>query len=269
MAYDANVPADNLMISAIPGEIRQKGVEVKNIIDAHTSDTTDAHTASAITNVANGTISATTVQGAINELDTEKVNASDVVTVAVANKILKLDSNAKLPASITGNAETASSAVKLSANKTISLTGDVTASVSSDLSGNLELVTTVVDDSHNHTTLANTRVWLSTAFVAATNTQVSFNHGLTVDVTKAKAEIILRCVTANNGYEVGDIVFNPTLFYSSGYPSAAMCSLNSTLVSCSFGSNVTAYLHHKTLGTCCSPSVASGGVFELLLKITY
>lgn len=36
-----------------------------------------------------------------------KVNTSDVVITATANKILKLDANAKLPASITGNAATA------------------------------------------------------------------------------------------------------------------------------------------------------------------
>ncbi|MBP2639328.1 MAG: hypothetical protein H6Q66_279 [Firmicutes bacterium] len=107
MAYDANVPVDNLIISAIPGAIREKGVEVKNIIDAHTSDTTDAHAASAITNVAQGNISSTTVQEAINELDTKKVPATDVATEAGANKILKLNATAKLPADITGNAATA------------------------------------------------------------------------------------------------------------------------------------------------------------------
>jgi hypothetical protein len=62
--------------------------------------------ATAIVNTPAGNISATTVQAAINELDTEKVPTSDVVTAATANKILKLDANAKLPTSITGNAET-------------------------------------------------------------------------------------------------------------------------------------------------------------------
>lgn len=37
---------------------------------------------------------------------TDAVNISDIVTTAAANKILKLDSNAKLPASITGDADT-------------------------------------------------------------------------------------------------------------------------------------------------------------------
>lgn len=62
--------------------------------------------ASEISFTATGNVASTNVQAAIAELDTEKVPASDVVTTAAANKILKLDSNAKLPASITGDAAT-------------------------------------------------------------------------------------------------------------------------------------------------------------------
>lgn len=43
---------------------------------AHIADTTDAHDASAISNVAAGNIVATTVQAAIDELDTEKIAVS-------------------------------------------------------------------------------------------------------------------------------------------------------------------------------------------------
>jgi len=45
---------------------------VSAAVDAHTGDATDAHDASAISNVAAGTIVATNVQDALNELDTEK-----------------------------------------------------------------------------------------------------------------------------------------------------------------------------------------------------
>ena len=45
-------------------------------IDAHIADTTAAHAASAISNTPAGNVSATTVQAAINELDTEKLSAS-------------------------------------------------------------------------------------------------------------------------------------------------------------------------------------------------
>lgn len=50
----------------------QTVVGVQDNLDAHIADTTDAHDASAISNVASGNIVATTVQDAINELDTEK-----------------------------------------------------------------------------------------------------------------------------------------------------------------------------------------------------
>ncbi len=76
-----------------------------------------------------------------------KVNTSDVVTTATANKILKLDSNANLPANITGNATTAS---KLQTARTITLSGDVSGSASFDGSSNVTINATVVDDSHNH-----------------------------------------------------------------------------------------------------------------------
>ncbi len=45
---------------------------VASDLAAHLADTTDAHEASAITNTPSGSIAATTVQAAINELDTEK-----------------------------------------------------------------------------------------------------------------------------------------------------------------------------------------------------
>lgn len=48
--------------------------EVSDAVSAHTGDATDAHAASAITNTPAGGIAATTVQAALNELDTEKAN---------------------------------------------------------------------------------------------------------------------------------------------------------------------------------------------------
>lgn len=68
-----------------------------------------AHTASAITNVASGNISSLNVQAAIDELDSEKVNISDIVAVKTASKILKLNSDGNLPTDIIGNATTATS----------------------------------------------------------------------------------------------------------------------------------------------------------------
>ena len=57
----------------------QTVVGVQDNLDAHIADTVDAHDASAISNVASGNIVATTVQDAINELDTEKEPADGTI----------------------------------------------------------------------------------------------------------------------------------------------------------------------------------------------
>jgi hypothetical protein len=49
---------------------------LRDVVDAHVADAADAHAASAITNTPAGGIAATTVQAAINELDTEKATAA-------------------------------------------------------------------------------------------------------------------------------------------------------------------------------------------------
>lgn len=48
----------------------------------------------------------TSIVNAINEIVNNMVKTSDIVTTATANKILKLNSNSKLPASITGDSAT-------------------------------------------------------------------------------------------------------------------------------------------------------------------
>lgn len=53
---------------------------------AHAADTTDAHAASAITNTPAGNIAATTVQAAINELDSEKVSTASVTAAISAHE---------------------------------------------------------------------------------------------------------------------------------------------------------------------------------------
>ena len=72
-----NTDPDNPVLSfPTPGDIGAEvagaAATVASNLSAHIADTTDAHAASAITNTPAGNISATTVQAAINELDTEK-----------------------------------------------------------------------------------------------------------------------------------------------------------------------------------------------------
>ena len=57
---------------------------------------------------------------------------------------------AALTGNVTGNADTATSAGQLTTARTISLTGDVSGSVSFDGSTNVSITATVADDSHNH-----------------------------------------------------------------------------------------------------------------------
>lgn len=54
-------------------------------LDAHINDATDAHAGTAITNTPAGGIAATTVQAAINELDTEKQTLDSDLTALAAN----------------------------------------------------------------------------------------------------------------------------------------------------------------------------------------
>ncbi|WP_240326837.1 tail fiber protein [Aeribacillus pallidus] len=77
---------------------------------------------------------------------TDAVKTSDVVTSPAANKILKLNANGKLPASITGNADgNAATATKLQTARTLSLSGDVTGSASFDGSANANISATLAN----------------------------------------------------------------------------------------------------------------------------
>ena len=83
---------------------------------------------------------------------TDAVNTVDVVTTATANKILKLNSNQKLPQSITGNQETTT---KLQTQRTIQLAGQVTGSQSFDGSQNISITTTLTSHTHTSQQISN------------------------------------------------------------------------------------------------------------------
>ena len=81
--------------------------------------------------------------GLMSSTDKSKLDGANFVSSATANGILRLDASAKLPASITGNADgNSATATRLATAHTISLTGDVTGSVSFDGSGNASIATT-------------------------------------------------------------------------------------------------------------------------------
>lgn len=89
-----------------------------------------------------------TGQKVANELG-KKLNTTEITKSAQAEKVLRLNSEAKLEADVKGNADTATSWRKPS---TITLAGDVSGSfsIAGNENGPISVATQVKDDSHNH-----------------------------------------------------------------------------------------------------------------------
>jgi hypothetical protein len=85
-----NVQADNVRDAIYELDTEKASVTsvttVQTNLTNHINDTTDAHAATAITNTPSGNISSTTVQDAINELDSEKQAALGFTPENAANK---------------------------------------------------------------------------------------------------------------------------------------------------------------------------------------
>jgi hypothetical protein len=75
-ALAADASADAALVSE--NAAASSAASASAAVVVHTGDTTDAHAASAITNTPAGSIAATTVQAAINELDTKKAASADL-----------------------------------------------------------------------------------------------------------------------------------------------------------------------------------------------
>lgn len=104
---DPQSPWDNLYPKTKSDNVIMSNSGTNDLVTQITSKSNQTSLDNTNTNI--GTLSSlltivkTSIVNAINELVNNKVNNSDVVTTATANKILKLDSNSKLPASITGD----------------------------------------------------------------------------------------------------------------------------------------------------------------------
>ncbi|MDD3012628.1 MAG: phage tail protein [Candidatus Gastranaerophilales bacterium] len=130
---------------------------------------------------------------------TDAVISSDVATTATANKILKLDANSKLPASITGDADgNAATATKIQTARTISLTGDVTGSVSFDGSANAAIASTLANSGATAGTYKSVTVDAKGRVTTGTNPTTLSGYGITDAVissdvvTSAAANKILK-----------------------------------------------------------------------------
>ncbi len=76
------ISADSTTLVGTGTDVQAVLEELDNGIADHLADTTDAHAGTAITNTPAGNVAATTVQGAINELDSEKTTAAAALTAA-------------------------------------------------------------------------------------------------------------------------------------------------------------------------------------------
>lgn len=60
------------------------------------------------------------------------------------------------------------------------------------------------------------QVWLSSEYTPVLNTPIIVNHGLTLtDPLKCKADVMLKCIVANNGYAVGDMIMGLAVWVQS------------------------------------------------------
>jgi hypothetical protein len=54
-----------------------------------------------------------------------------------------------------------------------------------------------------------TRVWISNEYAPVLNTPTIVTHGLNINPLKCKSDVLLKCVTADNGYSPGDFAISP------------------------------------------------------------
>lgn len=102
--------------------------------------------------VKNAPLSNAEIDNNFINLNANKLEIGDATAVNTANTVVKRDASGNfaagtIAAALSGNASTATT---LQTSRTISLSGDVTGSVSFNGSANADIVATVGDDSHNH-----------------------------------------------------------------------------------------------------------------------
>jgi len=214
MAYTMT-PEDNEVIANLPGDIRA----VTTSLTSHTSATSEAHAASAIS-YGTGTVKKaldTAAGHQANQNNPHGVTAAqagavaldDAVMTVTADKIVKRTSTGKVAGDITGSSTSctgnAVTATKLATARTIALTGAITGSGSFDGSGNLSITTAdgtagaTYDSAHSFTT--NGYQKLSNRFTlqwGITNVTANTESAVTLPVTFATT-----CLQVIAGYSDG------------------------------------------------------------------
>jgi len=91
-------------------------------------------------------------------------------------------------------------------------------------------------------------------------------HGLSgIDLTTVRIDPIITCVTANNGYSTGDVIFNPIIYHNSSYPSPITTAIDATYIYILF-STTTLYLRNKSTGASCTSPFSN---WSFSFRITY
>lgn len=150
-----NVTLTQLGVTATTSELnKMDGVtattEELNILDGVTATTAEINYLDGVTSSIQSQLNAkaSSSHGTHVTYSTTAPKANGTASVGSASTVSRGDHVHPLQTTISGNAGTAT---KLATARTISLTGDVTGSVSFDGSANASITATVADDSHNHT----------------------------------------------------------------------------------------------------------------------
>lgn len=111
-----------------------------------------------------------------------------------------------------------------------------------------------------------TRVWTSVGFAPGANSYQYATHNLNLDPTMAKAELLARCTIANNGYSIGDVLSNPTLYHNANFPTVVSVGLTANTV---YFTSAALYLYikHKTSAAALALPFTTG--WELFFRIWY
>lgn len=117
---------------------------------------------------------------------TNAITTDDVTNAATANKLLRLNSSSKLPASITGNADgNAATATKLQTARTITLVGAADGTVTFDGTANVSMSVALRDTGVTAGTYTKVTVGLDGRVIAASNPTTLGGYGITDAAPKA------------------------------------------------------------------------------------
>ncbi|MFJ5441766.1 hypothetical protein [Pectobacterium sp. CHL-2024] len=96
-----------------------------------------------------------------------------------------------------------------------------------------------------------TRVWVSGEYTPVINTPTILNHGLVdIDPLRCRVDILLKCVNANNGYNVGDFAVGWGMHPSANAALSPMPVLSATQIQLNTGGYHTGiYLMPKSSGS--------------------